>query len=138
MAGDEFLRALPVLSREDGQKIGSVLMIGFGSFYFSYANALTKSVWFPCACGSLTTRMHTLTITFKPLLDILPWPENMLSHVGRLIPLIFSLSAFICLVIVFVGCTSTSSPNELYFLRVSQGPIIRAPKGIRLFMNIHE
>ncbi|CRL30739.1 Actin cortical patch SUR7/pH-response regulator PalI [Penicillium camemberti] len=43
----------------------------------------------------------------------------MLSHVGRLIPLIFSLSAFICLVIVFVGCTSTSSPNELYFLRVN-------------------
>ncbi|CAG8272290.1 unnamed protein product [Penicillium salamii] len=41
----------------------------------------------------------------------------MLSHVGKLLPLIFSFSALIYLVIVFVGYTSTSSPNELYFLR---------------------
>ncbi|CAG8344776.1 unnamed protein product [Penicillium salamii] len=60
----------------------------------------------------------TLTITFKPLLNILLCSE-MLSHVGKLHPLIFSLSVLTCLVIVFVGCTSTSSPNELYFLRVN-------------------
>ncbi|CAG8243683.1 unnamed protein product [Penicillium olsonii] len=43
----------------------------------------------------------------------------MIWYVGKLLPLVFTSSALICLVIVFVGCTSTSSPNELYFLRVN-------------------
>ncbi|CRL27546.1 Actin cortical patch SUR7/pH-response regulator PalI [Penicillium camemberti] len=42
----------------------------------------------------------------------------MLRHVGKILPLAFSIAALVCLAIVFAGCTSTSSPNELYFLKV--------------------
>ncbi|CAG7962496.1 unnamed protein product [Penicillium salamii] len=71
------------------------------------------SVCLPESCNE-----DILTITFKPLLNILIC-SGMLSYVGKLLPLIFSLSTLICLVIVFVGCILTSSPNKLYFLRVN-------------------
>lgn len=43
----------------------------------------------------------------------------MLASIGKLIPLALSTGALICLVVVFVGCTSPSSPNDLYFMKVS-------------------
>ncbi|CAG7941099.1 unnamed protein product [Penicillium salamii] len=54
----------------------------------------------------------------------------MIWYVGKLLPLVFTSSALICLVIVFVGCTSTSSPNELYFLRYRRSGRIRSLKSI--------
>lgn len=48
--------------------------------------------------------------------------NRMLRHVGKILPLAFSIAALVCLVIVFAGCTSTSSPNELYFLKVANIP----------------
>lgn len=48
--------------------------------------------------------------------------NRMLRHVGKILPLAFSIAALVCLAIVFVGCTSTSSPKELYFLKVANIP----------------
>lgn len=48
--------------------------------------------------------------------------NRMLRHVGKILPLAFSIAALVCLAIVFAGCISTSSPNELYFLKVANIP----------------
>jgi hypothetical protein len=121
----QFLEGL-VLNRERRSKNGCTSMVALmgtfvmcHSFQLSYASALISSTWFPSMCFRESYMKGTLTITFRLPPGHISLAKKMLSRVGKLLPLLFSISVLICLVLVFVGCTSTSSPHDLYFLRVS-------------------
>lgn len=42
-----------------------------------------------------------------------------IAALGKFCPLLLSTASLICLAIVFAGCTSSSSPSGLYFIKVS-------------------
>lgn len=42
----------------------------------------------------------------------------MLNVVSRLVPVSFALASLISVAVVLSGCTSTSSPDDLYFMKV--------------------
>lgn len=46
-----------------------------------------------------------------------------LKLLGRFCPLALSVAGLICLAIVFAGCTSSSSPSDFYFMKVSSSVI---------------
>ncbi|KAH1311997.1 hypothetical protein V6Z77_003351 [Aspergillus fumigatus] len=50
----------------------------------------------------------------------------------KVVPLLLSTAALVCLVVVFCGCTSPSSPQELFFLKVD---LTEFPKGEHLSLR---
>ena len=63
----------------------------------------------------------------------------MLASIGKLIPLALSTGALICLVVVFVGCTSPSSPNDMYFMKVCHTFLVPNTKLIvRMKVNLSD
>ena len=47
-----------------------------------------------------------------------------LKLLGKIFPLALSTAGLICLAIVFAGCTSPSSPSNLYFMKVNYIPVL--------------
>jgi hypothetical protein len=43
---------------------------------------------------------------------------SMLGQILKCLPLALSTGSLICLAVVFSGCTYTSSPSDLYFMKV--------------------
>lgn len=50
----------------------------------------------------------------------MPRHASNFGHLGSISALLLSIAVLVCVAVVFVGCTSSSSPPGLYFMKVGR------------------